>query len=701
MYQHQGDDRSSPFFFSYLKPMRAPIPLYKKKPVLRILLPFAAGILLQWYLQPSLSQLIIGALLSSLLLLPVFLRPKARYRWRLLPGIALQGILLFTGAAWLMLRDVRQEASWYGALKDPEAVVVRLTAPLQQKPASWKAEARILQARVDGHWQPASGGVLLYLRKDSLQPLPAYGQELLLRRPLELVRSSGNPGAFDYRRWCLFQGITHTSFLRSSDYLLLGKHGSRLQEIMIGCRDGVLAILQRYLPRGTGLAEALLIGYKDDLDKELLRTYSRTGVVHIIAISGMHLALVYGLLLLLTKPLQAQRLRWLRMALVLAGLWGFSFLAGGGPSILRAAVMFSFIAFGSLIGRKGNSINTLLLSALVLLLVNPFWLWDVGFQLSFTAVGGILLFYRPIYALYIPDNRLLDGIWKGSAVTLAAQVLTTPLSLYHFHQFPVLFLLANVLAVPLSGLLVYALLALLCLSFWPAAATVLGKGIALLIDCLNNYIATMERLPVAVWEGISISLLQTILLYGIIAALAWGPLQRRAPAWRSAAACLALMLCLRTASFWSAAQQRRLLVYGIPKMAAVELHDGRQLAFGGDRALLQDPLLRGYHLDGAHTAFRLNDAAQPLPAVFSFDGRVVVHLQEGATFPAIRKADLLILSHRPRLYLPQLLEEGRIGSLVIDASVPAKTAARWKEDCARAGVPCHDVSEKGAYMLEQ
>jgi competence protein ComEC len=682
--------------------MRPPIPLWRKTPVLRLLLPFAAGILLQWYLQAPTLLLLVSTSVFLLFLAPLLLPVRHRFRWRHLPGIALNGLLLGGGAFWVMTRDVRHERDWIGTLPEPDAVVLRLTAPLSEKPASWKAEARIIQAHVNGQWRPASGGVLLYLRKAGARQLPFYGQDVLVQAPLQFVRSTGNPEAFDYARWCLFQGVTHTAFLRSDDYSVLpGFHGSSLQGALYACRDRVIATLQGYLPSGQGLAEALLIGYKDDLDKELVRTYSRTGVVHIIAISGMHLALIYGLLLLLTRPLISQRLRWLRMGLVLAGLWGFSFLAGGGPSILRAAVMFSFMAFGSLIGRKGNGVNTLLLAALVLLLVNPFWLWDVGFQLSFTAVGGILLFYRPIYALYIPDNRILDGIWKGSAVTLAAQVLTTPLSLYHFHQFPVLFLLANVLAVPLSALLVYALLALLALSFWPATATLLGKGIAMLISLLNNYIATIDRLPAALWDGISLSILQTALLYALIAVLARGLLQRRPPAWRWAGALTLLFFALRAASFGWAAQQSRLVVYSVPKKTAVEVHDGRQTAFRGDRTVLEDPSLRSYHLEPAHTTYRLHGEVTELPRTFFFRGHVVVHLSERESFPAVVKADLLILSHRPRIYLPRLLENGRVDAVVLDASVPARTASQWKKDCAGAGIACYDVADKGAYILER
>ena len=156
-----------------------------------------------------------------------------------------------------------------------------------------------------------------------------------------------------------------------------------------------------------GLAEALLIGYKDDLDKTLVQSYSNTGVVHVIAISGLHLGLIYWLLLMLFKPLQKRKLKWLRPVFILTGLWLFSLLAGAQPSVLRSAVMFTCIVLGDSFARKSSIYNTLALSALLLLCINPYWLWDVGFQLSYAAVLSIVIFMQPIYNWFYIKNKVL------------------------------------------------------------------------------------------------------------------------------------------------------------------------------------------------------------------------------------------------------------------------------------------------------
>jgi competence protein ComEC len=208
-----------------------------------------------------------------------------------------------------------------------------------------------------------------------------------------------------------------------------------------------------------------LIGYREDLDKSLVQSYANTGVVHIIAISGLHLGMLYGLLLLVLKPLKKLKMpSWCQLSIVLAGLWMFSFIAGASPSVLRSAVMFSVIAVGNAAKKKANIYNTLSASAFLLLWINPFFLWDPGFQLSYAAVLSIAIFQKPITGLIETGNKILDATWSLVSISFAAQILTTPISLLQFHQQPLLFLFANAVAVPLSGIVLYGEILLLLVS---------------------------------------------------------------------------------------------------------------------------------------------------------------------------------------------------------------------------------------------
>ena len=210
----------------------------------------------------------------------------------------------------------------------------------------------------------------------------------------------------------------------------------------------------------------------------------------------------------------------LRPIFILTGLWLFSLLAGAQPSVLRSAFMFTCIVLGDSFARKSSIYNTLALSALLLLCINPYWLWDVGFQLSYAAVLSIVIFMQPIYHWFYIKNKTLDFIWKLNAVTIAAQILTVPIGIYHFHQFPLNFLLTNFLAVPLSSFILLDEILLCIISFIPSLAAIIGKFISWLIWIMNSYIERIEMLPFSLWDGLQISILQAILL--LIAAASMG-----------------------------------------------------------------------------------------------------------------------------------------------------------------------------------
>jgi competence protein ComEC len=344
-----------------------------------------------------------------------------------------------------------------------------------------------------------------------------------------------------------------------------------LAEILLNARNNVLSIFRKWVPgeTETGVAEALLIGYRDDLDKDLVRAYSNTGVVHIIAISGLHLGMIYGLMLLLLRPFRKYKwMRWAKPLLILFVLWGFSLLAGAAASILRSVVMFSFIVIGESLGRKTNIYNTLAASAFCLLVYNPYFFWDVGFQLSYTAVLSIVLFMKPVYQWFYFKNKLLNAIWQLNAITLAAQVLTLPVILYYFHQFPNLFLFTNFVAVPLSGFILYGELLLLLVYKIPFLNVYTGKAVSFLIRQMN----TLLNKPtgcLSLLQTIQTSITQTILLYIGIGCVAWWLLDKKTKALLTGIVCLAGCILIASLTAIRQSQQHTMIIYNVPRLSAM------------------------------------------------------------------------------------------------------------------------------------
>ncbi|HEX2846689.1 MAG TPA: ComEC/Rec2 family competence protein [Chitinophagaceae bacterium] len=627
-----------------------------------------------------------------------------RYKLGFLNGLSVFLFFAVLGSLSAWRQDIRLRSNWLGNIyKENDAVLIKLEESPTQKSGSFKASASVTGLFRNDSLIPAQGGVILYFSKDLSLPALRSGNELLICGILQPIPASANPGGFDFQQYALFQGITHQAFLRRSDFIITGHRSSALQSLIHHVRSGVLSVLQTAFPdkNERGLAEALLIGYKDELDKALVQSYTNTGVVHIIAISGLHLGLIYWLLVKLLRPMQRSRyLKWLRPLFIITGLWLFALLAGAQPSVLRSALMFTCIVAGESLSRKSNVYNSLAVSAFLLLCYNPYWLWDAGFQLSYAAIIGIVAFMKPLYRLFTIRNKLLDRIWQLNAVTLSAQVLTIPICIFHFHQFPVYFLLANFIAVPLSSLILLAEILICCTGFIPSLVLLVGKATAFLILFMNTFIERVEALPFSVWNGLQISFVQAaLLMLCLVSASAWlFSKKKQLILLHTFLISLTGFMILRSFSFISAGQQKKIIVY----------QQSADFIYG--RKYISIPFSTTYnptYINPSRILFRLFPAEE-IPA-FRISGnhisflskRMVLlnglkHYQPGQGRVVI---DLLILSQNPPEDAGQLSRSLDIRQVVADATVPVWKVRRWQQQCDSLDIPFHDVRAKGAFVM--
>jgi len=688
------------------------IHVWKKAPFIRFLFPLIAGIVLQWNLQIPPGILWFILVTSSITTITFFLIPFfERYKLSALSGLAVTLLFIALGGLLSWYKNITHDKNWFGKkYKNENALIVTLIENPVEKTKSYKANASVEYILQNDTCIKTKGFIILYFKKDSALSALEYGSQLIITKPFQEIKNSGNPGGFDYKRYSVFQGITHQVFLKENEFEILPTANENFfQQFLNKSRVKVLSILRKDIKgeKELGLAEALLIGYKDDLDKTLVQSYSNTGVVHVIAISGLHLGLIYWLLTLILKPLQRKRVKWLRPALILAGLWLFSLLAGAQPSIIRSAVMFTCIVLADSLTRKSSIFNTLAFSAFLLLCYNPYWLWDVGFQLSYAAVLSIVVFMQPIYNLFYIKNKLLDLIWKLNAVTIAAQILTVPVSIYHFHQFPNYFLLTNFLAVPLSSLIVLGEILLCAISFIPAIAIFIGKIIFWFIRIMNSYIERIEILPFSLWDGLQISIPQTILLYGVAIGLGFWLMEKSKTGLKYSLAALFGFVVLRTISFVQANNREQLIVYNVPQKRAIDFIDGRKYFFVGDSDLLADDFIRNFHLKPSRVLHRIEPTInfenyQEQENLIVYNSKRIMTIGETKYFAPLEEKipiDLLLISGNPKLYFNKLAETFSVKQVVFDGSCPAWKINYWKKDCDLLHIPWHDVSEKGAFVM--
>ena len=686
----------------------------KKYPFIRLLLFFISGILLQWYLQFGISILLTALSITVLVQFAFMFLPDARkYTLRWCQGIIILLLCSMLGGILIFIKDVRHKPGSLTTNYQPGNIIkLTIEEPLVEKPNSYKALAAVSTVYDGRQWKKAEGSILLYFKKDSLPPAVTYGSQLLLKKDLQQISNSGNPGAFDYKRYCLFHDITAQVFLKEGDFIILPeKNGNWLQQTLFEIRNATIKTLQTYIPgkEEQGVGEALLIGYREDLDKDLVQAYSNTGVVHIIAISGLHLGMIYGLMIWIFARFKRNRFtKILKPIVILFVLWAFTLVAGAVPSIMRSAVMFTFIIIGEAMGRRTYMYNTLAASALCMLVFNPFVLWDVGFLLSYAAVISIVTFMKPVYGWLYFSNKIKDKIWSLTSVTISAQVFTIPIILFYFHQFPNFFLITNFLAVPLSGLILYGEILLLCISFFSWLAKMIGIAVGFSIKVMDVFIQYVNELPYSVWNNIQVNVLQTWLLYGFIIALCIWLMRKSSQAFIASLTCLGLFAVSVSVDFIMRNRQQKLIVYNVPKQSAIDIVQGSSYLFTGDSILLEEGLLKNFHLKPARILYHCNQSAPvinciPKDTITNINGHSILVLDKKLQYRPMQKRidiDIIILSKNPRIYINQLAQVFNCKQIVFDSSNPLWKIQLWKKDCDSLHLRFHSIPENGAFVMD-
>ena len=488
-------------------------------PFVRITLFFTGGILLGLTFPGN--QLAFSVLLVVVVLILLALN---RYRSALflrqnqLYGLSIS--MIFISLGYLSLWQHNEVNNKHNLLYTDkvQALLVEVRSEPEARANSCRVLIRVESIRDSSGWQHRDGRLLVYLEpKDSL---PEFGDKLIIRGSPERVGSPANPHEFDYRRYLENQQIYHTQWVQKDDWRIVEKaSGFDIFRLASQSRSYLENILGKTIPddRTLGILQALVLGNKADLDPETKEIFASAGAMHVLAVSGLHVGIIYLILVLLLKPL-SRRAPLIASLLIIFCLWIYAFITGFSPSVLRAVTMFAIIEVGRQLGREASVFNSLALSAFILLWINPYLVTQVGFQLSYIAVTGILLLYKPILNLLHPKGVILRFIWQVSALSIAAQVTTAPLAAFYFHKFPTYFLISNLIVIPAVTILVWGGIILLVAGIMvPAFAITLGKILEFLIQAVETLLGKITALPLSSIQNISFDGISMILIYVVIA----------------------------------------------------------------------------------------------------------------------------------------------------------------------------------------
>ncbi len=536
-----------------------------------------------------------------------------------------------------------------------------------------------------------------------------YGDRVLIKGTPNLIRPPANPHQFDYRQFLLRKGVQWQHWISPESIIqVIPAKPTNFYLQVSNLRRHLQSHLKKYLNKGPAqeIASAMLLGNRHKVSQEVRDSFAKSGTIHVLAVSGLHLGIIYGVLVYFLAPWRYHKiLRWVLLSSVLISLWTIALITGMAPATRRAAIMFSVLLISKQWKRQGNSFNALALSAVIILIIDPYELYAVGFQLSYLALAGIL-YLQPLMAKHLKvHHRLLRYFRDLITVSLSAQIAVLPLSVYYFHQIPTYFLLGNVVLIPLTFLIVSTGFIFLSFSFSPAISHSLGKVISFLIETAHQYNRWLASFQGSTIDNLWIKPHQLILIYLLLV--------------------LTILLCryfrrsylnlfLLTWCVWLAfdfinwklsISERRLVVYQIKGHTAIDfIQNGHYQAFG---SLPDSSLQIMYNVAPNRAMSSLKPATALLPEfnrvgcrAWMFDGKLVllIHAPIWMERGPNMIVDLVILSDDALVDLNDLPDRLIIQNLVVDGSYSYTVMQRLRSQARARGIPFHSTVLDGALV---
>lgn len=679
-------------------------------PFVRIVVSFCAGTLIAIY-QPGIigernAQLIFIAC-SILYVILALIRHKVKFN----PGIVGLSAIFIAGYCNLLLQtDSRSPDHIIRAQTPIDYYTAVVTKPAEEKERSWKLESEISAIRSSQIWMPKRGKILLYVSKQDIPEPFHYGDVLLIRGKPQVVNAPANPGEFDYKTFLSFRNIYHQHFVRQGEVRYLENvPPSCIIKRAIAIRTWADNTLKKFIKgeREHALASALVLGVTDGLDNNLLNAYAATGAMHVLSVSGLHVGIIYWMILIICRPfLKIKHSKWLVAAISILVLWAYAFVTGICPSVLRAVTMFSFVAIARPWNHRTNIYNILAASAFCLLLYDPYMIMSVGFQLSYLAVLGIVTLQPALYRLWEPRQWYWDELWKVSAVSIAAQLSTFSLGLFYFHQFPNYFLLANLVVAPGSFLVLVSGVLLLLTSFVQPVAAVFGWTLKWIVMALNAIIFSIEKLPFSILDNIHISALQCFILVLLVSIFfLWVETKKF-----SLLIVISVLCSVFSIEQWNHYNKdvnvQKITIYNIPGHTAIDFMANGKSYFVGDTGIINDKLKTRFHIQPNRITGGVSSVLLDIPIRKQFEGCTMI-IWRGKTIlqitanefwiPDKLEVDYLVISNNAIRDLSSIVGSVKARQIILDSSNSFYKADRIVSESLDQEIKVHSTLHHGAY----
>ncbi|WP_329805988.1 ComEC/Rec2 family competence protein [Flavobacterium facile] len=664
-----------------------------KFPIVPVLFGFLIGVLTQHFCNLEINSILFGILCSAIgFVFTYFLNIKKKFQSYFFESFVFISSFAFGMFSTYLHKEINSESHFLNFISDKNIV----QGIVSEKLKSTVYYDKFIFKTNSINKQKCSGKIIFYVPKKS-EKVIEVGNKIKVFETPKILQNSFNPHQFDYSKYLQNQNIFYEIKLKETDNIEVSTDYNFYHYINL-IKSKLLKSypIDSFKSDNYNLLMALLFGEKTELSKELSNNYTQAGIIHILAISGLHIALIYGIVLWLTKPLQRLKKGKVYIFLIsLSVLWFYAVLAGFSASIVRAAVMFSIIALAKILNRQSNIYNSLALSALFLLLYNPNYLFDVGFQLSFAAVLSIVIF-QPFVRKYSYSKYYVIRETKSLLlISLVAQIGVLPLTLYYFGQFPLLFLVANLIAIPLSSIILVVGLVLLPFNFLlPKVAVYLSIFVNMLIDWMNTFTAWIVQFEVFIIRNIAFHEVLVVLLYVIIGCVIYLIYY---PKIKFVLPLLFSVILFQMGYFFLNSKEKannEFVVFNVMKHNLFVETKNNLAVFYTDDFKVSKQTIEAY----TRGKFVKNFRIEPVKNVFAFKKKILC-IDSLGVYNAKQKPEVIVLIQSPKINLKRLISTLKPQQIIADGSNYKSYVKLWKATCEQEKIPFHATAEKGFYRL--
>lgn len=548
----------------------------------------------------------------------------------------------------------------------------------------------------------SSGKIILHLRKNKENKKLQIGTHLKTKGLLLKHRKPNNADQFDYGRYLTNKSILAQIYAIPNNTQISTTIDKNCWYYASKIRNKILTNLEKnnFGKNELPVIAALILGQQQDIAPAILNDYQFAGAVHILSVSGLHVGFILLFITFLLQRLPKTTAgNTIRLVVIISSLWGFAFIAGLAPSVVRSVTMFSFVAVGMHLKRSTNIFHTLIVSVLLILLFQPSFLFDVGFQLSYVSLFFIL-WLQPLFSkLWIPKNKILQYFWDLLTVSFAAQIGALPLSIYYFHQFPGLFFVTNLIIIPfLTIIMALGVLTMVLAAFdWiPGILLKLLEWSVVLLNKTINWVASFEQF---ILQDIAFNAPMLLSLYlFIIMMFIW----YEKPNFNKMAFTIMALIIFKgiyLETHWHEQQQKEWIVFNTPKNTLITDRNGAHITVYSDD-YREDKLTDNLALKSYAVAnFAKVKSNQPIRNVAFFNNKKILILDSLGAYPKQVKPEVLLITQSPKLNLERLLQTFKPKIVVADGSNYKTYIAYWKATCLKEKIPFHATGEKGFYRL--